>query len=398
MTSEDAKEEMDLPYGNPSLLAGAPRPDLPPTKCLPEVTPVVPAAAVGGLDPSINTVTAAPAPLTTAITRTAPAPGVASTAPATAVVTDAPAPATVTTTPAPSTVTTPPTPVVCASSDVINLSGPIMSQLLEGIFSHERKRELQGKLTRNINKGKALKQRLEKVKDITSGRLVQSGTFRLSHDVCQHQIEREKLRADAEKEAVTTRHTKKKLRKAKADKIREKTTNEADSKELHFMVRYFSDRIDKKLPDLKKATLRLRYAQTRHRRSPDITPYNSEEEDESREEEGVYLENSNAEHGSTAADATNIAKVEIVQALLAPTAPPHPLDIAAPAGVHLASSNGELGSTAAENTDATADAADAAATKNVQALRAPPANVPTSGIAALVGAAAALQVSGLVSL
>lgn len=196
-----------------------------------------------------------------------------------------------------------------------------------------------------------MKKQLEKVKDITSDRLVQAGIFRLSHDVCQHQIEREQLRAEADKEAVTNRHTKKKLRKAKAYKIREKNILKADSKDLHFMVRYFSSRTDKKLPNLQKATMRVRYTQTRHRGSSDITPCTSDVEDDCRETKEVYHESSNFKHGSTNSNTADDA-----------------------------------------NND------DNHEPEIVQALQASTAHVPTLGIAALVGAAAALQVSDSVSL
>ena len=80
--------------------------------------------------------------------------------------------------------------------------------LLGGLVTEATKIELQGQLTRNINKGKSMKERLSKLKKLTSGNIVQSGSFRLCHDVCEHQIQQNKEKNENEdrgKKISTTR-------------------------------------------------------------------------------------------------------------------------------------------------------------------------------------------------
>ena len=141
MTAKDSNEKRHLPYGNSELLMAAPF--LHPTTTVVVLKAThVPAPQVGYL-------------------ATVPAVGTEPT-PATTVLATEPS-------------------VVCgctlvvviglATSGEINPSDPIMSKLPESIFCM-KKRELQGKFARNVQKRKALEHWLEKVKDATIGRLV----------------------------------------------------------------------------------------------------------------------------------------------------------------------------------------------------------------------------------
>ena len=81
---------------------------------------------------------------------------------------------------------------------------------MEKLWTTKKKVELQGVLLRNIDKGKSLKERLSVHKSLTSGKLIQSGTFCLDHDVLQHQINIEKSKRANKKEEKKNRFEKKK--------------------------------------------------------------------------------------------------------------------------------------------------------------------------------------------
>ena len=152
------------------------------------------------------------------------------------------------------------------------------------LWTAEKKLELQGVLLRNIDRGKSLKERLGVHKSLTSGKLIQSGTFCLDHDVLQHQINIEKSKRESEKEEKRNRFEKKTKRKTRADNLRMGNISKLSNQDLSFLVTYKKHKNDEDLPNARKSTLQIRYATTRNRPSPNVTPYASDEDPEA---EGV---------------------------------------------------------------------------------------------------------------
>ena len=77
---------------------------------------------------------------------------------------------------------------------------------------------------------------------------------------------------------------KKTKRKTRADKLRMGNIAKLSNQDLSFLVTYKKHKNDEDLPNARKSTLQIRYATTRNRPSPNITPYASDEDPEA---EGV---------------------------------------------------------------------------------------------------------------
>ena len=170
----------------------------------------------------------------------------------------------------------------------LNIRNTLCATLMDKLWTTEKKVELQGVLLRNIDRGKSLKERLSVHKSLTSGKLIQSGTFCLDHDVLQHQIKIERAKWEAAKEERKNKYEKKIKRKTKADLFRRTAIiSKMTNQELSFLVTYKKVKTDADLPNARKATLLLRYAKTRNRPSPNITPYASDEDNEA---EGVHID------------------------------------------------------------------------------------------------------------
>ena len=68
----------------------------------------------------------------------------------------------------------------------MNLEDPQLLTLITELYTTDHKINLQGKLKRNIENGKTLKEKLKSYKYLTSGKIVQLGTHTLCHDICEH--------------------------------------------------------------------------------------------------------------------------------------------------------------------------------------------------------------------
>ena len=209
MTFKDAKEEHDLPYGNISILPNLP--DLTPAPTHLQVQGSSQerinndAVGAGNSNNAIvvegETLTSRPQPIDETSVATVPNP---KERPVATVSTSSELQATTATVPTPTetSVETVPSPsvtqMITTSAPIIKLDSPFFSNLLGGLVTEATITELQGQLTRSITKGKNMKERLSKLKKLTSGNLVQSGSFCLCHDVCEHQIQQNKEKNENE--------------------------------------------------------------------------------------------------------------------------------------------------------------------------------------------------------
>ena len=161
----------------------------------------------------------------------------------------------------------------------VNLSGPVFTKLLMELYTYDQKTALQGKLKRNIAEGKTFQEKLKSYKHLTSSKIIQLGTHRLCHNICTHLCNEEDRKNNEESASKRNRYLKKSARKKKADELRLKTVSELKNDEISFPCRYKGIASNNKMSDAKKQTLTLRWSQIRSRRSPNVTPYNSSDDD-----------------------------------------------------------------------------------------------------------------------
>ena len=68
----------------------------------------------------------------------------------------------------------------------LNLSGPVFTKLIMELYTYDQKTTLQGVLKRNIETGKTIEEKLKNYKHLTSSKIIQLGTHKICHSVCEH--------------------------------------------------------------------------------------------------------------------------------------------------------------------------------------------------------------------